>query len=71
MEQLELPLQCTEESHNWSNWMSVSHYMQISTCNVCNVKKYLVPRGCHEIPPLPVKSSFSVFLADFKARFNK
>lgn len=43
MKQLELPLQCTEKSHNWSNWKYLDENTHVSTCDICKEERYLVP----------------------------
>lgn len=48
MKQLELPLECKNEDHNWSYWsyglLGQSH-SAISTCNICGAERLLVPRN--------------------------
>ena len=51
MKQLELPLECKNEDHNWSYWsyglLGQSHSV-ISTCNICGAERLLVPRNSEE-----------------------
>jgi len=61
--QLELALECKKEQHIWGPWISTSHYTQVSNCTICKESRYLVPKPS----PLPTRSRFSVFLADWKA----
>jgi len=48
MKQLELPLECKNEDHNWSHWrhglLAQSHTV-VSTCNICGEERLLVPRS--------------------------
>lgn len=48
MQQLNLPLECKNEDHNWSYWRSNGPYSHISTCNICGVERLLVPRNSEE-----------------------
>jgi hypothetical protein len=68
--QLELPLECKNEDHIWSPWEPTQHItikdMSSRDCLICDERQILVPKPS----PLPARSSFSLFLADFKARMN-
>lgn len=63
--------------HEWGDWFTYS--MDDSTerrwCKKCAERQVLVPRGttAEDLKPgkLPVRSRFSVFLADWKVRYNK
>ena len=72
--------------HDWSNWVtarrckdgSVPEYgdidlvmMETRYCLKCRDRQVLVPAENLKPKKLPVRSSFSVFLADWKARWNK
>ena len=54
--------------HIWDGWVMNEYCPSNSTCKLCGSRRLLMPTAPRE---LPVRSSFSVFLADFKARFNK
>lgn len=55
-----------ECEHEWGSWRTLYGDMR-KQCLRCRVERVLVTKP----DKLPERSSFSLFLADFKARFNK
>jgi len=60
--------------HEWSHWVHNQFSYDYRRCSKCNSSQYLmpVPEDYIQKPsPLPVRSKFSVFLADWKASRRK
>lgn len=80
-EEINGKLQLVKEpcKHEWSDWTSDNSFrggwVEYRNCLKCEEKRLLVPKGttAEELKPgkLPVRSSFSLFLADWKAARNR
>jgi len=85
-EEIDGKLQLVKEpcKHEWGYWKSRTYspssdsgLYEVRTCFKCLERQVLVPRGtkvtARDLDPgkLPVRSRFSVFLADWKVRYNK
>jgi hypothetical protein len=58
--------------HEWSHWVQNQFSYDYKRCSKCNVYQYLVPKEDMPKPsPLPTRSRFSLFLADWKASRRK
>lgn len=71
-EQLELPLECKNEDHIWTDWVIqelLQHECKASrSCRICGQTQHLKPAGPSK---LPIRNRFDIFLADFKASLRK
>ena len=68
-----LELICDHDWANWKQWNAEANkdlILAFSDCKICKTRRYMTKDEPKKPRPLPVRSSFSVFLADFKAKLG-